>query len=74
MLLEVEADPDLGDFAVGGARTGAVRVAVDGGMRFAAYSVVLGELEVVPAPGSFDSMDAFISWAREQYTSGGGMR
>jgi hypothetical protein len=73
-LLEVETDPDLGRFADGGAQTGAVRVAVDGATRFAAYSVVLGELEVVPAPGSFDSMDAFVSWAREQYTSGAGMR
>lgn len=74
VLLEVDADPDLGGFGLGADRIGAVRVAVDGGTSFAAYRVVLGELEVVPAPGSFDSMDAFTSWAREQYTSGGGMR
>ena len=35
---------------------------------------LVGELEVIAAPGSFDSMDAFVSWAREQYASGEGMR
>ena len=32
------------------------------------------QLEVVAAPGSFDSMSAFLTWAREQYASGEGMR
>jgi hypothetical protein len=33
-----------------------------------------GSLEVVAAPGSFDSMSAFVDWARDQYSSGKGMR
>lgn len=74
VLLEVDADPDLGDFGLGADRTGAVRVAVDERARFAAYRVVDGRLEVVAAPGSFDSMTAFVRWAGEQYASGEGMR
>ena len=74
VVLVVDADPDLGDFALGADRTGAVRVLVDERARFAAYRVINGELEVVAAPGSFDSMTAFLSWARQQYSSGGGMR
>ena len=42
--------------------------------QYAAWRVVAGDLEVVPGPGSFDSLDAFISWARKQYASGEGMR
>ena len=52
VVLEVDADPDLGDFALGADRTGAVRVLVDERARFAAYRVINGELEVVAAPGS----------------------
>jgi len=74
VVLEVDADPDLGDFALGADRTGAVRVLVDERARFAAYRVINGELDVVAAPGSFDSMTAFLSWARQQYSSGEGMR
>ena len=74
VVLEVDADADLADFALGADRTGAVRVLVDDRARFAAYRVIDGELEVIAAPGSFDSMTAFVSWAREQYSSGGGMR
>ena len=74
VVLEVDADPDLADFALGADRTGAVRVLVDEQARFAAYRVIDGELEVIAAPGSFDSMTAFLGWAREQYSSGGGMR
>lgn len=73
-LLEVDADPDLADFALGADRTGAVRVLVDERPRFAAYRVIDGELEVIAAPGSFDSMSAFLEWARQQYASGEGMR
>ena len=74
VVLEVAADPDLADFALGADRTGAVRVLVDERARFAAYRVINGELDVVAAPGSFDSMTAFLSWARQQYSSGEGMR
>lgn len=74
VLLEVRATADLGDFALGADRAAAVRVLVDERARFAVYRVVDGSLEVVPAPGSFDSMTAFIRWAGEQYASGEGMR
>ena len=74
VLLEVDADPDLGTFSLGADRSGAVRVLVDERARFAAYRVIDGDLEVIAAPGSFDSMTAFVSWAREQYASGEGMR
>ena len=74
VLLEVRATADLGDFALGADRAAAVRVLVDEVARFAAYRVVDGSLEVVAAPGSFDSMSAFVDWARVQYSSGEGMR
>nr|WP_300047631.1 hypothetical protein [uncultured Nocardioides sp.] len=74
VLLEVRATADLGDFALGADRAAAVRVLVDEVARFAAYRVVDGSLEVVAAPGSFDSMSAFVDWARDQYSSGKGMR
>lgn len=74
VLLEVDADPALADFRRGADRTGAVRVLVDERPRFAAYRVIDGELEVIAAPGSFDSMSAFLDWARQQYASGEGMR
>jgi len=74
VLLEVDSEPGLGDFGLGADRTGAVRVLVDERTRFAAYRVMGGELEVIAGPGSFDSMSAFIAWARQQYASGEGMR
>ena len=74
VLLEVRPSADLGDFGLGAEQTAAVRVLVDEAARFAAYRVVDGSLEVVAAPGSFDSMSAFLTWAREQYASGEGMR
>ena len=74
VLLEVRPSADLGDFGLGAEQTAAVRVLVDEAARFAAYRVIDGELEVIAAPGSFDSMTAFLGWAREQYSSGGGMR
>jgi hypothetical protein len=74
VLLEVRATADLGDFALGADQAAAVRVLVDEVARFAAYRVVDGSLEVVAAPGSFDSMSAFVDWARQQYASGEGMR
>jgi hypothetical protein len=74
VVLEVDANPDLAGFALGTDRTGVVRVLVDERARFAAYRVIDGELEVVAAPGSFDSMSAFLQWARDQYSSGEGMR
>jgi hypothetical protein len=74
VLLEEQPTADLGDFALGTDHSAAVRVLVDEVARFAAYRVIDGELEVVAAPGSFDSMGAFVDWAREQYASGEGMR
>jgi hypothetical protein len=74
VLLEVRPSADLGDFGLGAEQTAAVRVLVDEVARFAAYRVVDGSLEVVAAPGSFDSMGAFVDWAQEQYASGEGMR
>jgi hypothetical protein len=75
VIAEVRADVDLGDsFSVGSAAAGVVRLLVDGRSELAAYRVVDGTLDVVRAPGSFESMDAFITWAREQYASGAGLR
>ncbi|MCP3420808.1 hypothetical protein [Nocardioides pinisoli] len=75
VVLQQDTSPDLGPgFATPGSLTGAVRVLVDERPRFAAYRVVDGELEVIAAPGSFDSMSAFLRWARQQYASGEGMR
>lgn len=75
VLLEEDASPRLGDvFAPAGARTGAVVVLVDERPQYAAYRVVDNTLDVVAGPGSFDSLSAFLGWAREQYASGEGMR
>jgi hypothetical protein len=74
-VMEVRDDVDLGGgFAVDAERTGVARLQVTGEPRFVAWRVVAGELDVVPGPGSFDSMGAFVSWARQQYASGEGMR
>ena len=51
-----------------------MRLQVDRPQQFAAYRVTDGVLDVVPARGSFDSMDAFVDWARVEYASGSGMR
>ncbi len=73
--VEVRADVDLGDgFAPPDATTGAMRLLVDGRSRVAAYRVVDGRLEVISGPGRFESLSAFIVWARGQYASGEGMR
>ena len=75
VITEQRTSVDLGEsFAAGATRTGVVRLLVDGRSEFAAYRVIDGTLDVIPGGGSFDSMSAFISWAREQYSSGAGMR
>ncbi|WP_416954591.1 hypothetical protein ACNKF0_20220 [Nocardioides sp. T5] len=75
VLLEVRVDVDLGDsFALGADRTGAARMLVAGRPEHVAYRVVDGRLDVISGPGSFDSLDAFLTWARQQYASGEGMR
>ncbi len=74
-VMEVRDDVDLGGgFALDAERTGVARLQVSGTRRFVAWRVVAGELDVVPGPGSFESTDAFVSWARQQYASGEGMR
>jgi hypothetical protein len=74
-ILEARVGVDLGDaFARPGDRTGAVRLLVGGRPEHVAYRVVDGRLEVIDGPGSFDSLDAFIAWARQQYASGTGLR
>jgi hypothetical protein len=74
-VMEVRDQVDLGGgFALDAERTGTVRLQVAGTARFVAWRVVGGELEVIAGPGSFDSMSAFIAWARQQYASGEGMR
>lgn len=74
-VMELREDVELlGSFATGADRAGVARLQITGMPQYAAWRVVAGELEVVAAPGSFDSMDAFVSWAREQYASGEGMR
>ena len=74
VITEERVGVDLGaSFADGATRTGAVRLVVDGRIEYAAYRVVGGELDVVSG-GSFDSLPAFLDWAREQYASGQGMR
>lgn len=75
LIREWRDDVDLGpSFSDGAARTGAVRLVVDGRTEYAAFRVVDGTLDVVPGGGRFDSMDAFLDWARAQYASGAGMR
>lgn len=75
VVTESREEVDLGaSFADGATRTGAVRLVVDGRTEYAAYRVVGGTLDVVPGGGRFDSMAAFLEWARAQYASGTGMR
>lgn len=74
-VMEVRDQIDLGGgFALDADRTGTARLQVAGTARFVAWRVIGGELKVVAGPGSFDSMGAFITWARQQYASGEGMR
>lgn len=75
VIVETRVDVDLGEgFAQDSDRAGAVRLIVDGESRVAAWRVVDGTLEVISGPGRFDSLTAFIGWARQQYASGQGMR
>jgi hypothetical protein len=75
VISEQRAGVDLGEsFGAGATETGVVRLVVDGRSEFAAYRVIDGTLDVIPAGGTFDSMAAFIDWARGQYSSGAGMR
>ncbi len=75
VIVQQRPGVDLGEsFGSGATETGVVRLLVDGRSEFAAYRVIGGTLEVIPAGGTFASMDAFIDWAREQYSSGSGMR
>ena len=75
VVTEQRAGVDLGEsFGAGATATGVVRLLVDGRSEFAAYRVIDGTLDVIPAGGTFDSMGAFIDWARGQYSSGAGMR
>ena len=75
VITQQRAGIDLGEsFGAGATATGVVRLLVDGRSEFAAYRVIDGTLDVIPAPGSFASMAAFIDWARQQYASGSGMR
>lgn len=75
VISEQRAGVDLGEsFGAGATETGVVRLVVDGRSEFAAYRVIDGTLDVIPAGGTFDSMSAFIDWARGQYASGVGMR
>jgi hypothetical protein len=74
-VVELRDDVDLGDsFSAGADRTGVVRLRVDGEPVFAAYRLADGLLEVIPGGGRHNSLDAFVTWAREQYASGQGMR
>ena len=74
-VTEVREGADLvGSFATGSDRAGLARLQVTGMVQYVAWRVLAGDLEVVPAPGSFDSMTAFVAWAGEQYGSGEGMR
>ena len=74
-VMEVREGADLvGSFATGSDRAGLARLQVTGMVQYVAWRVLAGDLEVVPAPGSFDSMTAFVAWAGEQYGSGEGMR
>ena len=75
VTVEVRADVDLDEGFAGAADpTGVMRLLVDGTPRVVAYRVLGGQLDVIPGPGRFDSLDAFITWARSQYASGEGMR
>lgn len=75
VLLGQDTDVDLGPaFAAPAATTGAVHLLVDGADQYAVYRVLDGELDVIPAGGGFDSLPAFVAWARQQYGSGEGLR
>ncbi|GAA1448468.1 hypothetical protein GCM10009641_76530 [Mycobacterium cookii] len=63
-----------GGFALESDRTGVARLQVTGLSEYVAWRVVDDELEVVHAGGRFESLDAFVEWARRQYASGEGMR
>lgn len=63
-----------GSFALDADRTGVARLQVAGLPEFVAWRVVDDELEVVYGGGRFESLDAFVDWARQQYASGEGMR
>ena len=74
-VMEVREGVALGDsFATGADRSGVARLQLAGTPEFVAWRVVGGQLEVIDGPGSFDSLDAFVRWARQQYSSGEGMR
>ncbi|MBD3923560.1 hypothetical protein IEZ26_02930 [Nocardioides cavernae] len=74
-VMEVREGVDLGDsFATGADRSGVARLQFAGTPEYVAWRVVAGRLEVIDGPGSFGSLDAFVSWARQQYASGEGMR
>ncbi len=75
VIVEQRTRVDLGEsFSAGATSAGVVRLLVDDRSEYAAYRVIDGSLDVIPAPGRFDSMTAFITWARGQYASGEGMR
>ncbi|MCY7399555.1 MAG: hypothetical protein LH477_01095 [Nocardioides sp.] len=75
VLVEVRTQVDLGaDFSRDTDRTGVVRLLVDGQPEFAAYRVTGPRLEVITPSSRFDSLSAFVAWARLQYGSGQGMR
>lgn len=73
-VMEVREGVDLGSFATDADRAGVARLQVTGMPQYVTWRVVAGELEVVAAPGSHDSTNEFVSWARQQYASGEGMR
>lgn len=74
-IVELRTDVDLGGtFGMGATSAGVVRLVVDGRSEFAAYTVRGGQINVEPAGGTFESMDAFIDWASAQYATGDGMR
>jgi hypothetical protein len=71
----VSREVDLGGgFALGADRTGVARLQVAGLPEFVAWRVVDDELEVIYGGGRFESLDAFVRWARQQYASGEGLR
>ncbi len=75
VIVEQRTSVDLGEnFSAGATSAGVVRLLVDDRSEYAAYRVIDGSLDVIAAPGRFDSMSAFITWARGQYASGEGMR
>ena len=58
-VMEVREDVDLASsFATGADRAGVARLQITGMPQYAAWRVDAGELEVIPGPGSFGSLDA----------------